>query len=70
MDLIYVDSSNVDQIGYDEQEGEIHVIFKNGGHYIYSGVTYDIWEQFRDAPSKGQFVNGEFKAKGYPYRKV
>lgn len=70
MDLIYVDSSNVDQIGYDEFEGEAHVIFKGGRHYVYSEVTQEVWEQFLNAPSKGRFVNDEFKAKGYPCREI
>jgi hypothetical protein len=70
MDLIYVDSSNVNQIGYDECEGEVHVVFKSGRHYIYSEVTEEVWERFRDASSKGRFVNEEFKAKGYPCREV
>lgn len=68
MELIYVDSSNVDQIGFDEDNNEAHVIFRNGRHYIYSEVSIDTWEQFRDAPSKGAFVNQELKAKGYPCR--
>lgn len=70
MDLIYVDSSNVDQIGYDEYVGEAHVIFKGGRHYIYSEVTQEVWELFQDAPSKGRFVNEELKAKGYPCREI
>lgn len=70
MDLIYVDSSNVDQIGYDEDTSEAHVIFKSGRHYIYSDVTTEVWERFRDAPSKGTFVHEEFKAKGYAYRQA
>ncbi len=70
MDMLYVDSRTVDQIGFDEHEGEVHVIFKSGRHYIYSQVTLDVWEQFRDAPSQGIFLNQEFKAKGYPYRET
>lgn len=70
MDFIFVDSSNVDQIGYEEQECEVHVIFKSGRHYIYSDVNFDTWEQFRNSDSKGRFVNQEFKAKGYPCREV
>lgn len=70
MDLIYVDSSNVDQIGYDEFEQEAHVIFKSARHYVYSEVTQEVWERFRDASSKGTFLNQEFKAKGYPCREV
>jgi hypothetical protein len=71
MDLIYVDSSNVDQIGYDEDAGEVHVIFKRGGrYYVYSGVYLEVWERFRDSSSKGIFVNEEFKAKQYPCREM
>lgn len=70
MDMIYVDSSNIDQIGFDEYSGEVHVIFKGGRHYIYSEVGVDIWQQFCDASSKGIFLNREFKAKGYPCREV
>jgi len=69
MDMIYVDSSTVDQIGYDDEAREVHVIFKNSGHYIYSDVSEEVWAQFRDAPSQGKFVNEEFKAKGYAFRK-
>lgn len=70
MDMIYVDSSNVDQIGYDAFEGEAHVIFKSGRHYIYSDVTQEVWQHFCDSSSKGRFINDEFKAKGYPCREV
>jgi hypothetical protein len=70
MDMIYVDSTNVDQIGFDEDAGEAHVIFKNGRHYIYSEVSAEIWEKFRDSPSKGTFLNQEFKAKSYPCREA
>lgn len=68
MDMQYVDSSTVDQIGYDEEQGEAHVVFKTGRRYIYSDVAREIWENFRSATSKGQFINAEFKAKRYPYR--
>ena len=68
MDLIYVDSTSIDQIGYDEDQHEAHVVFKNGHHYVYSEVSQDVWDRFKDAPSKGKFINEEFKAKGYPYR--
>jgi hypothetical protein len=70
VDFIYVDSSSVDQIAYDEDQGEAHVIFKGGAHYIYSGVTQEVWDLFRDAGSKGTFVNQEFRAKGYDYRRA
>lgn len=70
MELVYVDSSNVDQIGYDADEREAHVIFKNGRRYVYSDVSQETWEQFQNAPSKGTFVHAELRAKRYPYREV
>ncbi|MGH6870026.1 MAG: KTSC domain-containing protein [Rhizomicrobium sp.] len=57
MDMIYVDSSTVDQIGYDDEASEIHVIFKRGRHYIYSGASQDIFDDFHNSPSKGKFLN-------------
>jgi hypothetical protein len=70
MEMIYVDSGSVDQIGYDEEASEAHVIFKRSGHYIYSDVSQEVWERFRDSSSKGTFVNEEFKDKSYPCRRV
>lgn len=70
MDLVFVDSESVDQIGYDEVESEVHVIFKGNRHYIYSDVSDDVWIRFRDASSKGTFVNEEFRAKRYNFRKI
>lgn len=70
MEMEYVDSKNVDQIGYNEETGECHVIFKSGRHYIYSDVSEEVWSQFRSAESKGKFLNAEFKAKLYPYQEI
>lgn len=67
MEMVYVDSTSIDQIGYDEGANEVHVIFKSGRRYIYSEVSLEVWERFRNAPSKGTFLNEEFKAKGYPF---
>lgn len=68
--MAYVDSSNIDQIGYDETESEVHVIFKKSGYYVYSEVNPEVWESFRNADSKGVFLNEEFKKKAYPCRKL
>jgi len=70
VEMTYVDSSNIDQIGYDETESEVHVIFKKSGYYVYSEVNPDVWENFRNADSKGVFLNEEFKKKAYPCRKL
>lgn len=70
VEMTYVDSSNIDQIGYDETESEVHVIFKKSGYYVYSEVNPEVWESFRNADSKGVFLNEEFKKKAYQCRKL
>lgn len=71
MELTYVDSKSVDQIGYDEDQREVHVIFKRGGaHYIYSDVSEEVWLALSNASSKGIFVNDEFIKKKYQCRKA
>jgi hypothetical protein len=71
MELAYVDSSTVDQVGYDEEQLELHVIFKSGGrHYIYSDIPENVYQDFINSPSKGQFVHEVLKGHGYPCRRA
>lgn len=70
MDWHHVDSRPIDQIGYDADALEAHVLFKSGRTYIYSEVSSATWDDFFNAPSKGTFLNDELKAKGYPCREV
>lgn len=70
MDMIYVDSSSIEQIGYDEGSQEIHVVFLKGGHYVYSQVSEHIFENLKNSDSIGTFVNSVLKAGGYPVRKL
>lgn len=61
-DMIFVESSNVEQIGYDEISSELHVIFKeSGGHYVYLNVPQHVYEDFKNATSIGSFLNREIK---------
>jgi len=60
-DMMHVDSSNLEQIGYDLDQMELHVIFKDGSHYIYEGVPESLFEELTMAPSKGSFLNREVK---------
>jgi hypothetical protein len=64
-----VASSNVASVGYDEQSETLEVEFLNGTVYQYFNVGMDLYEQFRAAPSKGQFLNAYIR-KSYPYSRV
>lgn len=66
--MIYVESSNVEQIGYDVGTSELHVIFKDGSHYAYLNVPEHIFGELKDATSVGSYLNREIK-KTYIYEK-
>lgn len=60
-DMQYVNSSNIDQVGYEEDQRELHVVFKSGSHYVYYDVPAETFQQLVDAPSLGSFLNRELK---------
>lgn len=60
-----IDSSNIDYIGYNLKEQELHILFKNLSHYVYHSVNQYKYDQLMQADSKGKFLNSEIK----PYYK-
>lgn len=52
-DMVDVNSSNINAIGHDPESGDLHVQFKNGGHYVYHGVPQQEYYKLLAAPSKG-----------------
>ncbi|MBS4007316.1 MAG: KTSC domain-containing protein [Clostridium sp.] len=61
VDLIFVDSSNIEAIGYDDGTSDLHIQFTSGSYYIFHNVPRDIFESILYAPSKGSFFNREVK---------
>lgn len=68
-DMEYVDSSNVEAIGYDPDEREIYVQFLSGKTYVYGDATPIVYEEFRAADSKGSYVNRVLKPE-HPCREL
>ena len=68
VDLHWVDSSTIEQVGYDEDAMELHVVFTDGARYVYQQVPLQTFEQLLDAPSKGSFLNRELRGV-YDYRR-
>ena len=55
-------SSNVSEIGYDDETGEMLVTWsKSGKVSAYAGVPEDVAEACSVAPSVGSFLNSEVK---------
>lgn len=61
MDMHFVDSTNIEAIGYDAGTMELHVQFRNGRTYVYFDVDEWRFSEMLNAESKGSFLNREIK---------
>lgn len=68
-DMIPVDSSNIESVGYDAGNRELHVRFLGNRTYAYSDVPPELLEEMLRAPSKGSFLNRAVKG-AYAYREI
>lgn len=69
MDRDFVDSSNIESIGYDENSLTLEVEFKGGSVYEYSGVPEHIYIELKEASSVGSYFNQNIR-NDYPTSKV
>lgn len=69
MEMINVDSSNVESVGYDEGSSTLQVKFKNGAMYQYFDVPENVFTGLRDADSIGGYLAARIKGT-YRYTKV
>ncbi len=60
-EMVRVDSSNVAAVGHDPETQELYVEFLSGSTYMYAGVDHQTFEELRDAPSVGSFLNRVIK---------
>ena len=69
-EMHFVDSSNVEAIGYDPATQELHVRFlKSGETYVYYNVEESVFDEFMQADSKGQYLNLNIKER-YDFGKL
>lgn len=69
VEMQYVQSSSVEQIGYDEVNEELYVRFLNSNiTYVYSGVPEYVYSELQSAGSHGEYHNQHIK-NVYPFRK-
>ena len=50
-----VDSSNIQDVSYDQNSGTMVVTFNNGSTYQYRDVPIGVYQRLIDAPSKGSY---------------
>lgn len=68
MDMMFVESRALDQMGYDEEANELHVVFKNGRRCVYMNVPSHIWEGMVNADSRGGYLDANVKKAGFQFR--
>jgi hypothetical protein len=68
MEMIKVQSSNLDSVGYDEERKVLRIKFHNWT-YDYFRVPKQIFLNLLSAPSKGEF-HADFIKDNYSYKKV
>lgn len=68
-EMIVVQSSNIESVGYDKVDQEVYVRFLNGSVYVYRGVPLHDFEGLRDAPSVGSYLHRNFK-NVYAYERI
>ncbi len=68
-EMIPVSSSNVAEVGYNEEAQEVYVRFLNGTLYIYKGVPKFEFEGLLNAPSVGSYLHRNYK-NVYPYERI
>jgi hypothetical protein len=61
-EMVFVDSSNIEAIGYDGSSLELHVRFlRSGETYVYHGVEEWRHQELMQADSKGVYLNASIK---------
>lgn len=54
IEMIPVESSNITHLGYDKDNLVMHIQFKDGRKYEYSGVSHESMADLAQAPSIGR----------------
>lgn len=62
-------STVISSFHYDAARKTLIVVYLSGAMYEYLKVPQEVYEQMRNAFSKGTFLNKYIKP-GYPYKKV
>jgi hypothetical protein len=60
-EMIYVDSTNIEAIGYDAANSELHLQFLKTGLYVYRDVPQAIFDELMASDSKGSYFNRNIK---------
>jgi hypothetical protein len=69
MEMQFVDSSNIERIGYDSNSGTLRIDFKSNRTYDYFNVPEHVFNELRSASSVGVYHANNIK-NSYPYTEI
>lgn len=69
MEMQFVDSSNIERIGYDSNSSTLRVEFKSNQTYDYSNVPEHVFNELRNASSVGSYHARNIKNL-YPHTRI
>ena len=69
MEMQFVDSSNIERIGYDANSNTLRVEFKSNRTYDYSNVPESVYNDLKSASSVGSYLAKNIK-NSYPYIEI
>lgn len=70
MNRRYVESGDIESIGYDKDIGVMEVKFVNGNTYQYNGIEPGLYKGLMNSDSKGSYLANYVKRGGYSYKKI
>jgi len=68
-EMIPVDSSLIESVGYEEESRKLYVKLHSGPSYVYEEVGPEMYQELLAAPSVGRFFLNEIKGV-YPAKKL
>lgn len=69
MEMYFVDSSNIERIGYDSNSNTLRMEFKSNRTYDYFNVPENVFNELRYAPSIGRYHATNIK-NSYSYSEI
>lgn len=61
--MVKVDSSAISEVGYNEDDNTLKIVFNNGAEYEYLDIPKTQYKEFVKAPSIGRYYNKNIKLK-------
>ena len=70
MEMFKITSSNIAEVGYDEDEAVLRILFKNGSIYDYENVPIGEYYGLLEAESAGKYFNKNIARGGFRYKRL